>query len=145
MSTFGLLGSTRRAERVFLFIVPCRARDYALEMAAQALAIVWKADRALAREGPVRKVPILAGVGRARKVVGYRQQKDRCWSIKIEAEKQYRSFASPFGLVGPSSRVPLRTDNLGAEGERELWAMISGPRVKKDAPKIPDAPPAKTC
>src|SRR5215467_3197123 len=42
---------------------------YALECACVNLATVWKADRMLAREGAVIKVPIMSGIGTARKRV----------------------------------------------------------------------------
>ena len=112
----------------------------ALERAAKALALAWKADRYLARQGEIVTVPILAG--RDRKVIGRRQVKNKWLGVKQEADRVFKSFACEFGLVGPSSRAHLATMESDAKraGE-ELWALISTPRRKEDAPEISDAPP----
>jgi len=113
-----------------------RPDAYALERAAQNPALIWKADEKLAREGEVVKSPILAGRGKNRRVVGYRHVKSKWLMVRAEAEKNFRAFASEFGLTGPASRVRLGVqDSLAsAAAERELWEILSQPRSDEDDP-----------
>lgn len=108
----------------------------ALAVASIALATSWKADRHLQREGEVRKVPICAGLGNKRKIVGWRQQKNRWWSIKIEALKTFKSFASAFGVTGPSSRAGLEVASM-KDPHDELMRLLMMPRCP---PFKPDPP-----
>jgi phage terminase small subunit len=100
----------------------------ALERACVNLALVWQADHALAREGPVLRVPVMTGRGFARKKVGFRQVKNKWLAVRVEAEKMFRAFASEFGLTGPSSRVRLGVDHSIGDADRELWRLLTKPR-----------------
>lgn len=105
---------------------------YALECACVSLATVWKADRMLAREGAVIKVPVMSGIGNARKRICWRQTKNKWLSVKLEAEKEFRIFGNSFGVVGPSSRVNL-TSEVGPslQHDQKLWNLLLAPRPKK--------------
>jgi phage terminase small subunit len=105
---------------------------YALECACAALATVWEADRMLAREGAVIKIPVMSGIGNARKRIGWRQAKNKWLSVKLEAEKEFRLFGNSFGVVGPSSRANL-TSEVGPalQADRDLWSLLVMPRPKK--------------
>jgi phage terminase small subunit len=105
---------------------------YALECACVSLATVWEADRKIQRQGAVIKIPVMSGVGNARKRIGWRQTKNKWLSVKLEAEKEFRIFGNSFGVVGPSSRANL-TSEVGPsiQANRELWSLLLTPRSKK--------------
>lgn len=127
------------SEQLNLADLDAKPDSPALAVACIALATAWKCDRKLARQGEVREVPILAGIGRKRKILGYRQQKSRWWSVKREAEIIVRAFANQFGLVGPSSRAGMEVKHSASlQDDKELWALLTKPRPKKDLPDPPD-------
>jgi hypothetical protein len=117
-----------------------RACDcYALERAANALSLAWKADRYLARQGEVITVPILAG--RDRKVIGRRQVKNKWLAVRQEADRVFKSFACEFGVVGPSSRVHLAAMQSDRKRDNaDLWRLLTMPRTKDNATQISNAP-----
>lgn len=108
---------------------------YALERACQNLALMWRADRALQREGPIRRVAIMSGRGNARKRIGFHQVRNRWLNVRIDAEKQFHRFAAAFGLTGPSSRAGLEVAHSD-EGRRELLKLLTEPRLPKKADPI---------
>lgn len=109
---------------------------YALERACVALAMCWRADKALAREGPVHRVPLMGGRAGARKRIGWRQVKSKWLAVRAEAEKSFRLFANQFGLCGPGSRASLEIDNSLAESEKHLWETLNKPWVPRN-PWVP--------
>jgi phage terminase small subunit len=116
----------------------------ALERACVALALAWKCDRMIRRHGAVTRVPIVAGTGSQRKVVGHREAKSKWFGVKIEAEKQFHRFATPFGVTGPSSRAALSADYSGKrEADAELQALLEGPRAVR--PPNWNEPDKKPC
>lgn len=121
------------AEQLSISGLDKRPDTHALALASKALATVWQADRRLQHDGIVVKVPIMAGLGRLRKVAGYRQQKNKWWAIRCEAAKEFDRFAGPFGLVGPSSRATLQAEP-GAHGRKSLMELLMQPRK----PRVPN-------
>ena len=71
-------------------------------------------------------------------MVSYRQVKSKWLMVRAEAEKNFRAFASEFGLTGPASRVRLGVQDsvAAAAAERELWEILSRPRLEEDPPDI---------
>lgn len=122
-------------EQLSIADVDSKVDSPSLATACTALATSWKADRHLAREGEVRKLPVLAGVGGARRIVGHRQVKNRWWSVKVESEKTFRAFANQFGICGPSSRAGLQVNGSKA-ADSELWARMNVPRPPKEPPRL---------
>jgi len=107
-----------------------------LALACSALALVWKCDRKIAREGEVRRVPICAGIGNRRKIVGHREQRSKWVAIRIEAVKEFTRLAARFGLVGATSRVGLALDTTG-KGDDELVRLLTMPRPKREGETTP--------
>ena len=85
------------------------------------------------REGAVRKIPIKAGIGKTRKRVGWRQTKNKWLAVRQDAEKEFRLFASAFGLTGPANRSALKVETGSSlQSNRELWELLTQPRPAKD-------------
>jgi phage terminase small subunit len=125
------------AEQLELSGLDARPDSQALAIASEALATAWKAARQLKRQGEVRSVPVLAGVGRNRRVVGSKQYRNRWFSVKIESQKLFDRIAGKFGLVGPQSRSGLEVPFTPAKREHgmspQLFEMLNRPRK----PRVP--------
>jgi hypothetical protein len=114
----------------------------ALAIAAESLATAWKAARMLKRQGEVRMIPIFEGRGRARKIVGYRQARNRWFSVKIESEKLFDRIAGKFGLVGPQSRAGLEVQHSPSIARNpSLWEKMNRPRKPSACDPTPPLPP----
>jgi hypothetical protein len=110
---------------------------FAVERCAEALALCWKADRRLRREGEIRRIPVFFGVGRARKIVAYRQQRNRWLGVRLDAEKTFARFAGALGVCGAHSRAGLEVEPTSLAAHDQLWKLLRSPRL----PRIPPATP----
>ncbi len=88
----------------------------------------------LRRQGEVKTIPILAGIGKARRVVGHRQVRNRWFAIKLESQKMFDRIAGKFGLVGPVSRSGLEVQHSSAQDDDELAAILAKPFVRRPKP-----------
>jgi len=110
----------------------------ALACACVNLATAAKADRMLRRQGEVVQIPLRGGPPGKRRVIAHKQQKNRWWSVKVEAERQFARFAGNFGLTGPSSRAGMEAQVVTADDDRKFWELLSKPRPKgEDANREP--------
>jgi hypothetical protein len=121
------------AQQLVLSGISAQADVYAVERAAQNLALMWRADRALQREGPVRRIPVMTGRGGARHRIGFRQVRNKWLQVRIDAEKSFARFASPLGICGAHSRAGLQVDH-SASADAELWQILNQPRK----PRVPN-------
>jgi len=135
--------ATKEAREAYKFLVQqltasslaAQVDKFAVECAAQSLALLWKADRRLQAEGPVRRIPVMTGRGGARHRIGFKQVRNRWLSVRIDAEKSFARFATSLGALGAHSRAGLQTEASGlAESERELWQILNQPRK----PRVPN-------
>jgi hypothetical protein len=122
------------AEQLEVSRLDAKPDSQALAIASEALATSWKAARRLQREGEVKTIPILAGVGRSRRVVGHRQVRNRWFAVKVESQKMFDRIAGKFGLVGPVSRAGLEVAPSSGQGNKKLWDLLTAPREPKIKP-----------
>lgn len=122
------------AEQLELSGLDAKPDSQALAIASESLATAWKAARMLRRQGEVKTIPILAGIGKKRRVVGHRQVRNRWFAIKVESQKMFDRIAGKFGLVGPQSRAGLEV-NPSAQDDDELAAILARPFVRRPPPE----------
>jgi hypothetical protein len=115
---------------------------FALERAAKNLEFIWLCDRRIDRGSPIRRVPIYSGRGAARRPIGYRETRSKWVALRTEAERQFRAFASPFGLVGPASRSALTVECSPLEANKKLWEILNQPRPQRARESTSDPKPS---
>ena len=108
-----------------------RACDaYALERAAKALALAWKADRYLARQGEIVTVPILAGV---------------CTDLQVTTHARYADTLPVSGWGTCVPRAQTIPDEVDARiGLACRWitrgSMVSRQKKWEEGPSLAGAP-----
>jgi P27 family predicted phage terminase small subunit len=103
-----------------------------LERAAVQYALASEADAHITQDGAVILEPIVSRT--TGDIVGHRQKRNEWVSIRAEADRIFRQFASDFGL-SPVSRTRLTIEKKDKETD-DLMQLLGAPRVRRDASAV---------